>query len=94
MPPTFVIKDTWEDDLQGLTGLDSAIAGNELISESRKEFLLDSVSRMKLKPAAPPKLWERFAHELWENIEEPDMIEPEPPDPEPPDPDEPSDEQW
>ena len=88
MPPTFVIEDTWEGDLQGLTGLDAAIAGNELISESRKDFPLDSLSRMELRPAAPPKLWERFVDELWENIEEPDVI-----DPEPPDHDEPSDEQ-
>ena len=84
VPPTYSIPNDWEADLQGLIGLDDAIAGNALMSDARKDFLLERLSRLSLKPAAPPNLWEVVLRDL----KEPDDYEPpEPDDYEPPEPD-------
>lgn len=66
IPPTFNIPQGWEDMLQGLVGLDSAIAGNELISDARKEFLLERVAATKVKPAGRPDLWEKAIRDFEE----------------------------
>lgn len=76
VPPTFAIRRGWEASLQGLTGLDDAIARNELIPELRKEYLLEQLSHIKLKPAAPPNLWEVVLRDL----EERNDLEPDEPD--------------
>lgn len=74
VPPTFAIPKHWESDLQGVIGLDDAIERNTLISDDRRTFLLDQVSGLKLKPAAPPNLWEVAIRDL----DEPDYEPPEP----------------
>ena len=66
IPPTFAIQRGWEDSLQGLIGLETAIAENELISDARKEFLLDRLSKTKVKPAGQPRLWEKAIRDLEE----------------------------
>jgi hypothetical protein len=63
VPPTFTIEPDSEADLQGLTGLDRAIASNELISEARRELLLERLSTIKPRPAAPSNLWESILRE-------------------------------
>lgn len=57
IPPTFSFDPDPEWYLQGLTGLDTAIAANNLIPECRKQLLLDQLSAIAIKPAADPKLW-------------------------------------
>lgn len=59
-----------EADLQGITGLDRAIADNDLISILRKEFLLEQLSKLTLRPAAPPQLWERDLHDFLQRQEQ------------------------
>lgn len=75
VPPTFAIPDSWEFDLQGLIGLDDAIAANPLISDSRKDFLLERLSSLSLRPAAPPNLWEVAIRDL-EELDDYEPLEP------------------
>jgi hypothetical protein len=72
VPPTFDLRRGWNDSLQGLSGLETAICANALISDDRKEYLVDRLSAVDLKPAAPPNLWEVVIRDL----EEPDDLEP------------------
>ena len=77
VPPTFDVEARRADDLQGLVGLPEAIVANELIPDDRKQFLLEKLSGITVKPAAEPKIWERMLHDL----EEPDLDGWEPPEP-------------
>ena len=62
IPPTFEFSDHAEDDLQGIVGLDRAIIENPLLSGPRKQYLLDQLSRITIKQAASPNLWELDLH--------------------------------
>jgi hypothetical protein len=101
VPPTFDLALRRLDDLQGLVGLSEAIQANDLMSDDRKTYLLERVSTIQIKPAAEPKLWERYLRDVvepdmqesdWQepDWQERDLVEPDmqEPDLEPPDPEE------
>jgi hypothetical protein len=73
IPPTFDFPSYFADEaLQGVVGFETAIAANALISDDRKQYLLDKLSKVKVLPAAPFNLWERELHQFIESAEEPD----------------------
>lgn len=67
IPPTFDFPTYFADEaLQGIVGFDAAISANTLISDDRKDYLLDRLSKLTLLPAAPFNLWERDLHHFIE----------------------------
>lgn len=78
IPPTFDFPSYFADEaLQGIIGFDTAITANTLISDDRKHYLLEKLSKLRLLPAAPFNLWERELHQFIENSADTDWEAPE-----------------